>query len=128
MVVCTDCIRKDAVLADPKHPANFVTCVENLEQCPITNLSINYNEAGESLGIHFTRRATNLPLLKFKVSEDKPCLRPSYYPGSTDTLFIDEIRKSMTPCPVNDYFDTLTDPRYELISGGFTIPKQTFEE
>ena len=34
----------------------------------------------------------------------------------------------MTPCPVNDYFDTLTDPRYQLIPGGFTIPKQTFEE
>ena len=102
--------------------------MENLEQCPITSLSISYDEVGESLGISFNRRATNLPLLKFKVSEDKPCLRPSYYPGSEETFFEDEIRKSMTPCPVNDYFDTLTDPRYELISGGFTIPKETFEK
>ena len=128
MVVCTDCIRKDAVLANSRHPANFVTCVEKLEQCPITSISISYDEVQEALALSFSRRATNLPLLKFRISEDKPCLRPSYYPGSLDKLFIDEIRKTMTPCPVNDYFDTLTDPRYQLIPGGFTIPKQTFEE
>ena len=45
-----------------------------------------------------------------------------------ENYFEDEVRKVMTPCPVNQYFDTLTDPRYEPIPGGYTFSKQEFEE
>ena len=67
------------------------------------------------------KKAVNLPLLKFKISENQPCLRPSYYPGDDSDFFEDEIRKGMTPCPKNEYFDTLTDPRYMRIPGDFSI-------
>lgn len=66
--------------------------------------------------------------MKLKLFDDDPCLRPSYYPQDADHFFTDEIRKTMAPCPKSEYFDTLTDPRYKLIPGGYTLSKDIFEE
>ena len=34
----------------------------------------------------------------------------------------------MTPCPKNEYFETLTDPRYVRVPGDFSISQKVFEE
>jgi len=34
----------------------------------------------------------------------------------------------MSPCPKNDYFNTLIDPRYKRLPGEFALEKQIFEE
>ena len=36
-------VTKAEALANALHPANFVICVENLDQCPITNFEISYD-------------------------------------------------------------------------------------
>ena len=65
---CTECISKETVLADPEHPANFVMCTDQLDQCPITGISLKFSEEKQNLEIGFSRKASNLPLLKFKIS------------------------------------------------------------
>ena len=37
----------EQVLADPNHPANFVICSTKEEQCPITNISMAYDDEKE---------------------------------------------------------------------------------
>ena len=66
--------------------------------------------------------------MKVKLFDNQPCLRPSYYPLDSDHFFTDEIRRTMTPCPKSEFFDTLTDPRYTLVPGGYTLSKGLFED
>ena len=34
----------------------------------------------------------------------------------------------MTPCPAYLDYETLIDPRYDLVSGGLVISQETFED
>jgi len=43
------------------------------------------------------------------MSQDQPCLKPSFYQGEGVNYFEDEIRQRMTPCPTSEYFDTVFD-------------------
>jgi hypothetical protein len=131
-VPCDDSVFKktvteEEVLADPEHPVNFLICAEQVEDCPITNFDLSYNEAADNLIISIHKRATNLPLLKFKLSEEQPCLKGSYYPGDSSNYFQDEIRKGMAKCPATK-FETIVDPRYKEVTGGYSIAKEVFEE
>ena len=60
----------DEVLADPEHPANFVICADRPEFCPITNMSILFDPIQENFVIQTTKKATNFPLLSFKISPE----------------------------------------------------------
>jgi len=58
----------DQVLADPGHAANFVICAQEQKNCPITSIDINYDWTSEKFSIRTKKRATNLPLINFKLS------------------------------------------------------------
>ncbi len=88
-------------------------CVEDLTFCPITNFLIRYDpNINKAPILKYAKAANSLPLLKIKISENQPCLRPSYYNSEQSRFFDDEIRSGLAPCPKSDYFDTLTDPRW----------------
>lgn len=102
--------------------------MESFLSCPITSFDIGYDDLNEELIVSYQKKATNLPILKVKMSEDRPCLKPSYYPGDESDFFEDEIRKHMSPCLASDYFDSVYDSRYSRVPGGFKVQKSTFEE
>ena len=118
----------DQVLADPEHKANFMVCAGRLDQCPITTMDIVFNQDLGRFSITTTKRAVNLPLMSFKLSQEQPCLSPTHWSGDQSNLFVDEVRKTVSPCPENEYFeDVKLDPRYQLIPGGYEINSGRFE-
>ena len=94
-VACDDSVLPATVQdsqADPNHPVNFLICAASEEECPITHFEVGYNADTDNLIVRTKKRATNLPLLRLKLSHDEPCLKPSYYPDERSNYFDDEIR------------------------------------
>ena len=116
------------MLADPIHPANFMVCAQKEDQCPITSIEVVYKESEDKFSITTNKKAVNLPLMSFRLSQDQPCLSPAFWSGDQSNLFVDEVRKTMSPCPDSEYFEgVIYDPRYTLVPGGLLINTGKFE-
>ena len=111
---------------NPSHPGNFVTCVKDVSECPIT--SITLRKQGNQLAFAYNKQAVSLPILKVMLRSDFPCLRTGYTSGIDGNYFRDEVRRDMTPCPRHSYFETRIDTRYDFVAGSLSINQETFEE
>lgn len=100
------------VLKDQNAKENKLICAQTSDLCPITSMTIRYDETKKEFEIDTTKDANNLPLSKFTISNGRPCLSPLETPSPPNKQFTDEMTKTLGPCQQKEFYGTAVDPRY----------------
>lgn len=68
---------------DPKGNPEFTICrpvaVNGTDFCPITNVVFSQDFSK----LNFTKKGDAMPMMKFKLSQEQPCLDPSLLPATS---------------------------------------------
>ena len=110
---------------DPSAKENRLVCVPDESQCPVTGMTLRYDEATEQVKLATFKNADSTPLTKFKLSSGRPCLSPHEVPQDPSTIFTDELVADMAPCSTDRFYGGSTDERY--IQLDMEIDQATFD-
>ena len=100
--------------------------MKNLAECPITSITVTYDEAANTFQVTNSVAPDTLPLASFKFSLGTPCINESQQPKNMLGQLADEYNYSTAGCTQNDFFGTDVDSRFKQV-GTFTVNQGDLE-
>lgn len=113
------------VLFDANAKENKIYCAPTKEECPITGMSLRYDEAQETMVLETFKNANDYALTKFVLAAGRPCLSPHELNQDKGTIFTDELSSGLAPCTVSQFYGGGTDERFTTLN--LEILQQTFD-